>query len=101
MNKGIDLNSLNIRARLSKFAKTYSKHAVFVAVLLVLLMYIFVVFKINDLSKAEPSASQTSNAANLIPKVNQKAISQIQSLEQSNTQVHSIFEQARNNPFQE
>lgn len=101
MNKGIKLKSVNIQATVTKITKKYSKHTVFGAILIVLLVYIFVVFRINDLSKAEPSPDQTTNAANLIPKVNQKAINQIQSLEQNNTQVHSLFEQARNNPFQE
>ena len=101
MNKGINLKSLNIQALAAKIERRYSKHVAFAAVLIVLLVYIFVVFKINNLAKAEPSSDQTTSAANLIPKVNQKAISQIQALEQSNTQVRSLFEQARNNPFQE
>jgi predicted PurR-regulated permease PerM len=101
MNKGLNLKSLNVQAIFSKVVKRYSKHAVFGVILVVLLVYILVVFKINNLAKAEPSNDQTTSAANLIPKVNQKAINQIQALEQSNTQVHSLFEQARNNPFSE
>ena len=100
--KSLDLKSLNsLKPLVSKFIKKYSKHSVFGAVLVVLLVYILVVFKINNLAKAEPGPDQSTNTANLIPKVDQKAVNQIQSLEQSNTQIHSLFEAARNNPFQE
>jgi predicted PurR-regulated permease PerM len=103
MNKtALDLKSLNSLKPLAlKLIKKYSKHAAFGSVLVVLLIYILVVFKISSLAKAEPAPDQTSKTANLIPKVNQKAVSQIQSLEQSNTEIRSLFESARNNPFQE
>jgi predicted PurR-regulated permease PerM len=100
--KSLDLKSLNsLKPLVAKFVKKYSTHAAFGAVIVVLLVYILVVFKISSLAKAEPGPDQTVPAANLIPKVNQKSVSQIQSLEQSNTQIHSLFESARNNPFQE
>lgn len=103
MNKtSLNLKSLNsLLPLVSKLLKKYSRHAVFGAILVVLLVYILVVFKINNLAKAEPGPNQNTNTANLIPKVDQNAVNQIQSLEQSNTQIHSLFESARNNPFQE
>lgn len=101
MSKALKLKPADIQASLSKLAKRYSKHAAFAAVLVVLLVYILVVFKINDLSNVEPAANQPANAANNIPKVNQESINRIQSLEQNNTEIHSLFEDARNNPFQE
>ena len=100
MNKGLKLNPAALQASLSKFAKRYSKHAAFGAIIAVLLVYILVVFKVNSLAKVEPAA-ETPTTANLIPKVNQKSIDRIQSLEQNNTEIHSLFEEARNNPFQE
>ena len=100
MNKGLKLNPAVLLASLSKFTKRYSKHAAFAAILVVLLVYILVVFKINSLSKVEPAA-QTPGNTNLIPKVNQKSIERIRSLELHNTHIRSLFEEARNNPFQE
>jgi hypothetical protein len=55
---------------------------------------------VNSLAKVEPAADAPTTAS-LIPKVNQKSIDRIQSLEQNNTEIHSLFEEARNNPFQE
>ena len=101
MNKNLSFNPAKIQADMSKLVNRYSKHAAFGAIIVVLLVYILVVFKINSLSKVEPAANQAPTAANLIPKVNQKSIDRIQSLEQNNTQIHSLFEEARNNPFQE
>lgn len=101
MSKALNLNPAAIQASASKLAKRYSKHAAFGAVLIVLLVYILVVFKINALAKVEPAANQSTSAANIIPKVNQQSIDRIQSLEQNNTEIKSLFEEARNNPFQE
>jgi hypothetical protein len=98
----LKIKSLNkILPKVNKLFKEYSKHAMFAAVLLALMTYIFLVFKISSLSKAEPAPDQVGSNENLIPRVNQKAINQIQALENNNTQIHSLFEHARNNPFAE
>ncbi|MGH7156547.1 MAG: hypothetical protein ACREGG_00290 [Candidatus Saccharimonadales bacterium] len=99
--KNKDLKLPNVKQLFPKLYKKFGKHTVFAAMLIVLLVYILVVFRISQLSNAQPTADQTSNTATLIPKINQGAINQIQSLESNNTQVHTLFEQARNNPFQE
>jgi len=99
--KDINLKSLNILPLATKLSKKYSKHAAFGVLIIVLLTYVLVVMKIGTLSKAEPDPNQPPDSSTLIPRVNQKAIDQIQSLESNNTQIHSLFEQARNNPFQE
>ena len=99
--KNLNLKSLKLAPLFAKYSKKYGKHAAFGMLIVVLLTYVFVVVRISALSKAEPDASQPPDSSSLIPRVNQKAINQIQSLEDSNTQIHSLFEQARNNPFSE
>ena len=101
MSKDISLKGLNLKTLLTKYYKLFGKHTIFAATLIVLLVYVFLVFKISSLAKAEPSNSQAAANSLSIPTVDQKTISHIQSLEQSNTQIHTLFEQARNNPFQE
>ncbi len=105
MSKDINLN-LDFKSLLPKLKKAeqpLSRHAVFIAIIVVLLIYSFVVLKINTLSNAEPTpdAETTALAKSTVPKINQSAIQSIQSLESTNTQVRSLFEQARDNPFQE
>jgi hypothetical protein len=101
MNKDLNLKSINFKPQLARLSKKLGGHVAFGAVLVVLLAYLIVVFRISSLTKAEPSPDQTASTSTAIPKVNQTAINQIQSLEDNNTEVHSLFEQARNNPFQE
>ncbi|HET6863857.1 MAG TPA: hypothetical protein VFH37_01485 [Candidatus Saccharimonadales bacterium] len=101
MNSNIDLKSIKLGPFINNFTKRFGKHMVFAALLIVLLCYIFVVFKINRFANAEPDASQQVTITNSIPKIDKGAVDQIQSLEQNNTSVHTLFEQARNNPFQE
>jgi len=101
MNKDMNLKSINLKDQAAKLFKQYGKHIGFAAVIVVLLTYVYVVLKINSLSKAEPASSQTTTSQTVIPHVNQQAINRIQALENNSPQIHSIFEQARNNPFQE
>lgn len=101
MSRDISLKSINLLPLLKKYSKRYSRHAIFAAVIAVLLIYVLVVFKINNLANAEPGPDQETTVTNSIPKINSKDIQQIQDLENNSTQVRSLFEQARNNPFQE
>jgi hypothetical protein len=99
--KDLNLKSIKLMPLVAKYSKKYSRHTPFILLLVVLLTYVYVVARISALSKAEPPANQAPDTSTLIPRVNQKAIDQIQSLETNNTQIHSLFEQARNNPFSE
>jgi hypothetical protein len=105
MSKDISLKSLDIRPLIGQLSKKYSRHAVFAAIILVLLAYIFVVFQISRLSNAEPATGQNSSNPLVIPQVDQKAISNIQTLEDNNTNIKASFDNAkqsvRTNPFQE
>ena len=101
MSKDLSLKSLNVLPALKKGYSKYGRHAVFGVVILILLVYVLVVLKINSLANAEPSPDQEVLVTNSIPKIDGNAIKQIQALENNNTQVHALFEQARNNPFQE
>jgi hypothetical protein len=101
MSKDISLKSLNLLPAIRKVYSKYGGHAVFGAVIFVLLVYVFLVIRINSLANAEPSADQQVTVTNSVPRIDSKTIDQIQSLENNNTEVHSLFEQARNNPFAE
>jgi len=100
MNKDLDIKSL--KDKLANLWPKLAKHASFAAVMFILLIYIFTVWKISRLATAEPSSEDQSSAEiTAVPKVDQKAINQVQSLENSSPQVHSLFNTARNNPFNE
>ena len=101
MSKNVNLDLKSILPQLRKYQKLLSKHAVFTAVLVVLLAYVFMVWKIGQLATATPDPSQTAATTTKIPTVDKTAIKQIQTLEQSNTNVQTLLDNARNNPFQE
>lgn len=103
MSKNISLNFKSIKPQFEKLFKKLSKHATFIVITLVLLVYVFMVWRISTLTTAEPSAQAESAALaeTSIPRVNRNAVEQIQALEQNSTEIQSLFNQARNNPFQE
>lgn len=79
-----------------------SRYAGFCFIILITLLYCFFVIRINSLAKAEPSdqdVQQTSSTKRL--KIDQDAVDKIQQLEDQNVRVQSLFEEARDNPFQD
>lgn len=101
MNSNIDIQTIVAKLK-SLFAK-FSGHIAFIFILVVLLSYLVVVWKVSTLATVEPTNEQETAALteSNIPKIDKKAVAQIESLEENNTEVHSLFEQARNNPFHE
>lgn len=100
MNK--DLSIKTIKTKFSAYAPVITKHMSFIIIILVLLVYLFTVFRISQFSNAEPSTeAQSSSEVASTPKIDQKAIDQVQQLENNSPQVHSLLNQARNNPFGE
>lgn len=97
-NISFDLKTLQVKSKI--LLPVLAKHAVFVALMVVLIAYLFVVWRISQLAGAEPPAADDTTMS-AIPKVDKNAINQIQALEQSNTQIHSLFDSARKNPFSE
>lgn len=101
MSKGVKLNFGSLKSKAKKLLPVVAKHASFIIMLVVLMAYLFVVWRISQLAGAEPPAETADITTSAIPKVDKNAINQIQALEKSNTQVHTLFNSARSNPFQE
>ena len=97
-------SSIDLKALLAKslgFLRILIRHLSFILTLLVLFVYLFVVWQIRNLAAAEPAPEDETRVETVVPKIDPKAIDQIQSLENSSPEVHSLFNQARNNPFNE
>ena len=100
MNK-LTLSSVidKLRAILAKV----SPYKVVIFLVLVAGLYGFVVFRINALDSLQPTSDQVSaqndpiRTAHIDPTV----IKQLQSLQDHSVSVQTLFNQARNNPFQE
>lgn len=87
-------------APIQVFVVAYKK---FMFVLLILFAVIFLVFRINAFSSTEPSQSQIDEKLQTVsrPKLDQAVLNRIQQLQDQNVQVQSLFDQSRNNPFNE
>ena len=100
--KNKDINLGSIKTKITSYIPFVSRHLTFIVVILVLVVYLFTVFQISQMVSAEPSPEDVSSAeVNSVPKVDQKAINEVLQLENNSPQVHSLFNQARNNPFNE
>lgn len=103
MKKDFKFNLNDIKAKANAAMPYVNKHIAFAAIFVVLLTYLLVVWHISTLATAEPSESdlKAAESSSSVPKIDNKAIQQIQSLEQNSAQVQALFNQARNNPFHE
>lgn len=89
-------------AQASIIAKRVKPYALLIFLLFVASLYGFVLFRINSLNNAQPSADAVSSQvkAAKLPHIDQATISQLQSLQDHSVSVQALFSQARNNPFQ-
>lgn len=101
MNQEINLKA--IKNQLQKLLKLEARHAVFIAVMVILLVYLLTVWRIGQLASAEPSIEDQAKADSTgkLLRVDEAAIREIQKLEQGNTDIQSLFNEARKNPFRE
>lgn len=81
-------------------AKKYTALAFFLAIFG---LYGFLMYRINVLTSMEPSedAILEQMVKTRTPKIDQQAVDTMLQLEETNVEVKSIFDEARNNPFQE
>lgn len=98
--KKLDTKSIvpALKASLAK-ARHYSLPAFLIFIFII---YSFVMMRINSLRAAEPTAEQISSQvkASQTPRIDQKVVDQLKSLEDNSVSVKALFDEARQNPFQ-
>ncbi len=79
------------------------RSAVFIFIILFLLIFSFLVFRINLLMRSEPTDDSVTEKLKTVqrPRIDKTALDKIQSLQDNNVDVQSLFKQARDNPFSE
>lgn len=91
------------REQLQRILSKLIQFKVTLFLLLVGIVYIYVIWQVDTLSKAQPSAttialqSHTSASPNIDP----ATVDKIQQLQNNSVSVQALFNQARANPFQE
>ncbi len=101
MSKNLDLKQLmNYTKPVVSFVQKYAAFMFFIAILLA---YSFLVFRISVLTQSEPSDDAVNEQLKTVKrlKIDQNSIDKINQLEDQNIGVQSLFESARDNPFQD
>lgn len=90
-------------AKLAPISRFVKRYVVFIFFVVMLGIFGFLVFRINQFSQREPSDSAIEDKLSTVqhPKIDQSIRDKIKQLQDQNIQVQSLFEQARNNPFNE
>ncbi len=88
---------------LQNWAVKLKRYAGLLFFLLLAAVYGFVLFRINTLGNAEPSSSAVKSGSNTtkIPHIDDTVAKQLKTLQDNSVSVHSLFDNARSNPFQE
>lgn len=78
------------------------RYAVVLFFILVSSVYGFVVLRINILSNAQPSQSEIDAqvTATPVPRIDPAVADQLQQMKDNSVNVQTLFDQARQNPFQ-
>ncbi len=97
----IDIKSIS--AKLISILKVMQRYATFIFIVSFLMVYTFLVLRINLLNQREPSDDAVSEKLQSVqrPKIDKDVISKIQDLQDKNVEVQALFKQARDNPFSE
>lgn len=95
------MKSDKLKIQLQKASGKFTTVRIPLFLLLVAAVYGFVVWRTSVLQNAQPSASSVSSQVQSTPHIDQTTISKIQQLQNSSVNVNALFNQARQNPFQE
>lgn len=101
MSKDIKLNVNDLPALLGRLLKRFNAYKVFIFFLAVAGLYSYILWRINVYSNTPPSQSEVSAQTTTQPRIDPDTVKKIQNLQDNSVGVQSIFEQARQNPFQE
>lgn len=102
MSDGQKVSITALLMRLKGPAAVLRQYSLVLFVTFVACIYGFVLLRINSLSSLQPpqSAVDTQVKAARIPHIDQDVVNKLESLEDNSVSVQTLFDQARNNPFQ-
>lgn len=101
MSKSIDTASL--KKQLQGVTDLIHRYKSLLFFLVITSLYGYIIWRINALSTAPPSQGDISSTESTAkqPRIQQSTITRLQNLQDNSVRVQSIFNDARNNPFQE
>lgn len=102
MSKNIELNSESLRQLGKGLLAGFLRYSTILFFVLVAAVYGFIVLRINLLSSAQPSQSDidAQTTSTPVPRIDPKVAEQLQQLKDNSVNVQTLFQEARNNPFE-
>jgi hypothetical protein len=100
-NKDINLNLSNLPDQLHSLVRKISAYKVFLFFLAVASLYGYILWRINAFSNTPASQSEETAQSTPQPHIDAATIEKIQSLQDNSVSVQTLFDNARQNPFQE
>lgn len=99
--KNSNLNLDTFTKPLGVFVRRANMYKAFIFFLAVAALYGFIIWRVNVFSNAPPSTSEVAAQTSAQPRIDKATIDKIQSLQDNSVSVQALFNQARDNPFQE
>lgn len=101
MKNDLDLHS--IVKSFQRWFKVLNTYRNFIFFLLLTGLYGYIVWRINVLSTAPPSTADVSSAQQNVnlPRIPESTVQKLQGLQDNSVRVQTLFNAARQNPFQE
>jgi P pilus assembly chaperone PapD len=95
--------ALDLKQTLLNALRVAARYRVLIFVIGMAAVYGYVIFSINTLSSAQPSETSVTSevTAIRIPKIDKSVVKQLEDLRDNSVSVQTLFEQARDNPFNE
>jgi hypothetical protein len=102
MSKDIDFNIKDLPKEFARLGHTVSPFIPVIFFVLIATVYGVILLRITTLSSAAPDPNTVSTqVTELTPHIDTSSIKQLQSLEDNNVNVQTLFNDARGNPFGE
>lgn len=95
------MSSNKSQAQIHQLKEQFTRFRVVLFLLLVVLVYGFIVWRIDILKNAPPSSDAVASKLQSTTHIDQATITKIQQLQDNSVSVQTLFNKARQNPFQE
>lgn len=100
-NGDVKLSAAGVSTTLNKLLSTLRAYQGFIFFLVVAALYGYIVWRINVYSNTPASQSEASAKAATQPHIDPATVQKLQNLQDNSVNVQALFDQARQNPFQE
>lgn len=103
MTKNINFDFRKLSNKLLAFGQKVRRYIAIIFIVVLVSMYSFLVLRINSLASSEPSEEEVIEKLLTVKRlrIDQSAVDKISQLQDNNVSVKVLFDQFRDNPFQE